>query len=209
MKTIKLTITAVALVAAVQARGSLYQINFSGHDGTDASGEINVNNNGFVTSGNLTVNGGSAADGSWTLADLPNAGEQLSPMGAFIVDNEVTTGPAGIQIDFWGLLFTDGKSELNLWYNASGNQYGPAGSYSLWANNPGYNQYYSTESTDIPPPPILSGAGTPGVSPLFTSVLPAAVPEPSTMFAGALLLLPFGVSALRIVHKNCRASLLG
>ncbi len=141
MKNIWLKILAVALVAAVQARGALYQIIYSGNDGTDASGEINVNNNGLATSGSLTVSGGAAADGSWTLADLPNAGEQLSPMGAFIVDNEVTTGPAGIQIDFWGLLFTDGKNELNLWYNASGNQYGPAGSYSLWANNPDYNQY--------------------------------------------------------------------
>lgn len=39
----------------------------------------------------------------------------------------------------------------------------------------------------------------------FTSDVPA-VPEPSTMIAGALLLLPFGASALRIVRKNFPAS---
>jgi hypothetical protein len=30
----------------------------------------------------------------------------------------------------------------------------------------------------------------------------AAVPEPTTMIAGAMLLLPFGASMLRILRKN-------
>jgi hypothetical protein len=31
---------------------------------------------------------------------------------------------------------------------------------------------------------------------------PAGVPEPTTMIAGALLLLPFGASTLRILRKR-------
>jgi hypothetical protein len=34
------------------------------------------------------------------------------------------------------------------------------------------------------------------------SYVPAPVPEPTTLVAGALLLLPFGASAVRIVRKN-------
>jgi hypothetical protein len=34
---------------------------------------------------------------------------------------------------------------------------------------------------------------------------PTPVPEPTTMFAGALLLLPFAVSALRVIRKNRKA----
>jgi len=37
---------------------------------------------------------------------------------------------------------------------------------------------------------------------LHQDVLAAAVPEPSTIIAGALLLLPFGVSTLRIMRKS-------
>lgn len=40
-------------------------------------------------------------------------------------------------------------------------------------------------------------AGTPGGEPYIP-----AVPEPATMLAGALLLLPFGASAIRIMRKN-------
>jgi hypothetical protein len=36
----------------------------------------------------------------------------------------------------------------------------------------------------------------------FTSTLAAPVPEPTTVIAGALLLLPFGASTLRMLRKN-------
>lgn len=36
-------------------------------------------------------------------------------------------------------------------------------------------------------------------------VVPAPVPEPTTMIAGALLLLPFGTSTLRMIRKNRKA----
>jgi hypothetical protein len=35
-----------------------------------------------------------------------------------------------------------------------------------------------------------------------SGVAPVPVPEPTTMVAGALLLLPFGASTLRILRKN-------
>ncbi len=37
-------------------------------------------------------------------------------------------------------------------------------------------------------------------------VFGAPVPEPTTMIAGALLLLPFGVSTLRVLRKSRKAS---
>jgi hypothetical protein len=36
----------------------------------------------------------------------------------------------------------------------------------------------------------------------INSITVSAVPEPTTMVAGALLLLPFGASALRILRKK-------
>jgi hypothetical protein len=46
----------------------------------------------------------------------------------------------------------------------------------------------------------IIGANGSSVQPLLGMVAP--VPEPSTIVAGALLLLPFGVSTLRIMRKN-------
>jgi len=42
-------------------------------------------------------------------------------------------------------------------------------------------------------------------NPLGLNVNMSAVPEPTTMIAGALLLLPFGASTLRMLRKNCKA----
>jgi hypothetical protein len=50
---------------------------------------------------------------------------------------------------------------------------------------------------------MIAGAGDfVGLSDVQQSFHQTAVPEPSTVVAGALLLLPFGVSTLRILRKN-------
>jgi hypothetical protein len=49
---------------------------------------------------------------------------------------------------------------------------------------------------------INLGATATSVTVTFTDNGDAAVPEPSTLFAGALLLLPFGISALRGFRRN-------
>ena len=55
-----------------------------------------------------------------------------------------------------------------------------------------------------------TGAGDLGLQPPMTvmaefNVTPTAVPEPATMVSGALLLLPFGASALRMLRKKVAA----
>jgi len=37
----------------------------------------------------------------------------------------------------------------------------------------------------------------------LTADITSVVPEPATIIAGALMLLPFGASALRILRRNC------
>ena len=41
--------------------------------------------------------------------------------------------------------------------------------------------------------------------PMFTPVKHPVVPEPTTLIAGAMLLLPFGASAMRIMRKKSTA----
>jgi len=48
-----------------------------------------------------------------------------------------------------------------------------------------------------------SGAGTANIESITVSTAP--VPEPTTMIAGALLLLPFGASTIRMLRKNRKA----
>ena len=84
-------------------------------------------------------------------------------------------------LDNWGLLFANNESvlQINLWGNS--------------ASNNGYETaalYVNGILTDV-----TGGA----------SISLAPVPEASTMVAGALMLLPFGVSALRIMRKKAIA----
>jgi len=71
------------------------------------------------------------------------------------------------------------------------------GSYDIWGYgsslNPTLSGMYTTGPNDPnwPWPLPVFGAGT------FS-----AVPEPSTIIAGALMLLPFGASTLRILRRN-------
>jgi hypothetical protein len=53
-------------------------------------------------------------------------------------------------------------------------------------------------------PPAGFGYGNPNVDGSATITL-APVPEASTMLAGALMLLPLGMSAVRIMRKNVTA----
>jgi hypothetical protein len=164
MKKIQLAIMAVALVIAVQARASLYDITYTdgvniGHGVIDVAG-------GSATSGSFTVTAGVEIGTTWTLS--PGAGSG----GGFQWDNLVFPASDPF-LTSNGLLFKIGSDELNLWGNGPGN-------YSLWASNGGGY--------------TLSSDG--GVATI------TAVPEASTVIAGALLLLPFGASTLRILRRN-------
>jgi len=49
-----------------------------------------------------------------------------------------------------------------------------------------------------------SGAASANIESITVSGV-SAVPEPTTVIAGALLLLPFGASTLRVLRKKCMA----
>jgi hypothetical protein len=100
---------------------------------------------------------------------------------SFTYDNMVYGIATVPFLDNWGLLFANNESvlQINLWGNS--------------ASNNGYETaalYVNGILTDV-----TGGA----------SISLAPVPEASTMVAGALMLLPFGVSALRIMRKKAIA----
>jgi hypothetical protein len=71
-------------------------------------------------------------------------------------------------------------------------------------NNGNLNLTFQFSGTDPTLTGLFAGTGTQSVSysGSISSAASTAVPEPSTVVAGALLLLPFGVSTLRILRKH-------
>ncbi len=75
--------------------------------------------------GSLTVTGG-ADIGSYSLYPVGPA-ETISPFGAFAVD-DVLYPASNPYLDVWGLLFTGGGLEINIWGNGPDN-------YSFYSDN--------------------------------------------------------------------------
>jgi hypothetical protein len=185
MKRIQIAIIAVALVIAVQARASLFDITFTSNDGgTVGSGWVSGTPNGSgvftATGGSFEITGNPAFSPlAYSLIANPNAPNQAtSPLGYFYYDNQVLTGQNPF-LSNNGLLFGGSGDgiEINLFSNGPSSPI-PGGTYQLYQNN-----------------------GANGAN-LFGEATLTAVPEASTMIAGALLLLPFGASTLRILRKN-------
>ena len=161
---------ATALVIAVQARASLYDITFTG-GGSAANGQIDVVG-GVAISGFLDI---TAGGNSGTYALLPGAGNYSTPPGwQFTYDNAVNPASDPF-VNNSGLLFTSGSIAINLFSENAAPGYGLYGYPPQWS------------------PSVDNGTAT---------ISLAAVPEPTTMIAGALLLLPFGASTLRILRKR-------
>jgi hypothetical protein len=186
MKKIQLAIIAVALVIAVQARASLFDITFTSNDGSIVgsgwiSGTLNAGGGGVYTatggSFEITGTGGPAfSQLPYSLIPNPSApNAAYSPSGFFIYDNQVLTGQNPF-LSNPGLLFggSGDSVEINLFSNGPSSPL-PNGTYQLYQNN---------------------GAN------IFGEATITAVPEATTMIAGALLLLPFGASTLRILRRN-------
>jgi hypothetical protein len=174
MRKIQLAIMAAALVIAVQANASLYNISYTETDGNGsyaASGWLDVTA-GLATTGSLAVTGGAKA-GIYSL--LAPAGSDSS----FVWDNVVIyPGTPGFLTSTAGLAWKNATDEVNMWYNASAQYGAPDNSYSFWG---------------VPPNWTMQTWGTATLTP---------VPEPTTMIAGALLLLPFGASTLRVLRRR-------
>jgi hypothetical protein len=177
MRKIQLAIMGAALAGAMSANATLYNITFTENAAgpTTAIGTIDVVG-GLAISGSLNVLGGPNS-GSYPLL-LPPGSD-----GSFTWDNlvNVAGNPSATPSYFPGdgLVFGNGgTAEVNLWYNAAGpNSWGPK-SYALWGAPPNWSPVAFGDLTLTP------------------------VPEPTTMIAGALLLLPFGLSTIRILRRK-------
>lgn len=76
----------------------------------------------LASAGSLTVTSGGAA-GSYDLFQNANgASPIISPSGFFIFDDQIVPG-AGQPINWYGLLFTGGGAEINIWGNKDGQTY--------------------------------------------------------------------------------------
>jgi len=181
--------TGVLAFVGTQTQAAMFDITFTSNQGTlDGVGQINGVAVGpgapgvyeAIVAGSFfdvfaTVDG--FAPGIYSLIPNPNApNSSYSPSGYFIYDNLVANGGNPF-ITNPGLLFSGpgvNSLELNLFSNGASSPV-PNGTYQLYDNR-GVNVY-----------------GEATIS---------AVPETSTIFAGALMLLPLGVSATRIMRKN-------
>ena len=164
---------AAALVIAAQARASFYSITFN--DGIPGGSSANglIDVSGTTAvDGWLTVTSGPQSPGTYDL--IPGSGTIYGGGGGFNYDNQVLVGSHPF-LDNSGLLFGNGTVLLNLWGNNG--QTGFA-EYSFYGVPPAYS-------------PEVNGTAT-----------LTAVPEPTTMIAGALLLLPFGASTIRILRRK-------
>jgi hypothetical protein len=171
-------------------RASLYDFSYTA-PGIQASGT-------FTTSGPLTAllnpNGSNAGQGSGyqiislsgerngdsiTLVSNPNFPTYTSGRYQYPYDDALVTRAWGLTFDYYdGLMIEDETTGVQYVINSQS------------AHSPGNGTIY--EDT--------VALGYPDGVPITLTITP--VPEPTTMIAGALLLLPFGASTVRILRRN-------
>jgi hypothetical protein len=187
MKKIQMAIMAVALVIAAQAQASFFDITFTDGGNNVGNGVLTATDNGNgtwnVTAASFTVTAG-AASGNYSLVPNPNAPNPVNS-GTYAnmyytYDNQATY-PGTPYLNANGLLLSSGgatPSILGIWGNSS-TDYEFAGTVYPYPNYPGTVDVHG-----------------------IVTLTPSAVPEPTTMIAGALLLLPFGASTLRMLRRR-------
>jgi hypothetical protein len=177
MKKIQLAIMAVAVGLAMQSQASLYDITFSG-GGTSASGQIDVVG-GFATSGSFVIT--SAANGftpvSYALAPNSTLAPNPNVAGTFYSPSTFFTVDNVVTASGNPFLDINGL----LFISSGGIE------VNLWGNGPSDYTLYDNTGAQA----HVNGTAT-----------LTAVPEASTVIAGALLLLPFGASTLRILRRK-------
>jgi hypothetical protein len=122
-------LAALTLVLIWPVRASAQTFTFSATDsasGTYSYGVLDVSNNGngtyTATGGYLIVLSGPIA-GTYALFPNPNPpGTALSPSGAFIFNDQLYPGQSPT-LDVFGLLFTGGGLEINIWNDGGGVPY--------------------------------------------------------------------------------------
>jgi hypothetical protein len=117
--------------------------------------------------------------------------------GGYVTSNtEYGTGGIGSPTATFGFKGAAGITHVNSgWEYAMAKYDGPNAGYVLF--------YLGGQDADLPnlPYSLWGNVNDTGLSLSHYTVF-NAVPEPTTMIAGALLLLPFGASTLRFLRKN-------
>ncbi len=120
---------AVVAVAAVVftgvARADDFTFNYSSisvcGSGT-LSGELNGDGSLSIVSGHLDVTSSAAAGGYDLMPNSNGRAAILSPSGFFIIDNQLFPSHDA-KLSWYGLLFGNGSTEVNIWGNGDGNPY--------------------------------------------------------------------------------------
>jgi hypothetical protein len=192
-----LAIMAGALGLAVQANASLFELNYNDGNGDTLSGTITAS----LIAPYTYEYSASWASLTLTSANDPSINGTYSLFGSlpaiFTGPNNILYYPGSPIVDWNGALVLQSISGtyLNLFSATPGGQpisYPGAADYALvaWSSTGGY----------VGLSPGNNGVNNVGAAPLEATL--TAVPEPTTIISGALLLLPFGASTLRILRKK-------
>ncbi|MDR3558366.1 MAG: hypothetical protein P4L61_02440 [Candidatus Pacebacteria bacterium] len=183
MNKMQLAALAILSIAAVQARANLtYDVTFQGN-GTVANGQI-ILDNGVAVGGYLDVTAG-AAQGAYSLYTWTGGGISSIRVGGgtdLIVDNLVNPGGSPM-LDIYGLAF---------YSNAKDGGGVPLEGIDLSLN---YGTTYNLAGFGA------DGYGNPNADG-SVAITASSVPEPSTIFAGILLLIPLCLGSVRALYKS-------
>jgi hypothetical protein len=231
MKTIQLAITAGALALALQASATLLPIltfdeygneSFNANGSGVSSGPVytslqvldnltaNAYGSGPVYAGNATTldylyqYAGVTHLYGWVVIDDPDG--SISDLIHF--DNShLVNGHTDISMFFYSL----DRAGANADQNYPGNSDPSSATIALILSNPktvtivenaNGIAYYAPPTTTSPGYFVNGSTGSGLGIQQYTYEFVSNVPEPTTMLAGALLLLPFGASTLRILRKS-------
>jgi hypothetical protein len=142
--------------------------------GNIGSGSLSTTDEGggkfLATSGTLTVTAGLDI-GSYTIV-AGGPSPTTSPLGAFNYDNLVMPG-SNPSLDVYGLLFSNGTKEINIWGNGPSNysffdaiSNGSGGHvYGVQYNGPGPNDFFTATVVPLPASSalLLGGLGVVGL----------------------------------------------
>jgi hypothetical protein len=225
----KIAITAVALGAALSVTTSQASLNFAGINNAqfNASGDTFQLNPiaGSSTTPQFNFTGADAGLTGW-ITGAPWAVNMSAlsstTVGSITYQQAPVTGGGQLNI-FDGVNTLTGNLAWNQIHLISNGQGGIADSLSVNLtsiaygglnadllglaanpNNGNLNLTFQFSGTDPSLTGLFAGSGTQIVSysGSISSAGVSAVPEPSTVVAGIMLLLPFGISTLRILRKH-------
>jgi hypothetical protein len=164
------------MAAVMSASASLYNFTFAENNNgpTVAFGQLDIVND-IAISGFITVNSGPQAP--ITLPLWPGSGTMP---GSLNYDNRVDVDSS--QTGTWIPAYTSYLG-LAFWTGVSGSV-----ELNMWCDGPSQYTLYG-----FPPQYSPTAIGDSMLTP---------VPEPTTMIAGALLLVPFGASTLRMLRRR-------